>query len=169
MPNPKNERTKVGADSGSSDDDWSVFSGISRRKNRARLIVLWPPSCSARVCRGCVWVCVCVCTQTSTHSLAAAGSAPGSRRFGHRLRLVEEELAIGRREPPKVQDPGVNEPEAPGRRDHLPHTPPRARVELWGIFFHPLVKNFFFLLFVVKSFAQSRPHLGLESPNYRRR
>ena len=45
---------------------------------------------------------VCLCVYTDVHTLAAAGSAPGSRRFGHRLRLVEEELAIGRREPPKA-------------------------------------------------------------------
>lgn len=80
-----------------------------------------------------MWVGVCVCTQTSTHSLAAAGSAPGSRRFGHRL--GEEELEIGRREPPGVcRIRGVNELGAPGRADR---PRPRLGLELssGGIFF----------------------------------
>jgi hypothetical protein len=127
LPAPKNERTKFGADSCSSDGDLCVFSGISRRKGHARLIVLWPQSCSVCVCL-CVCVCVCLCVHRRPHTNPAAGSAPGSKRFGHIP--VEEELEIRRREPPGVcRIRGVNELGAPGSRDRPPLSLPRATVE----------------------------------------
>lgn len=77
---------------------------------------------------------VCLCVYTDVHTLTAKGSAPGSRRFGHRF--GEEELEIRRREPPGVcRIRGVNGLGAPGRTDLLLRPQPGARVELWGIFF----------------------------------
>lgn len=89
---------------------------------------------------------VCLCVYTDVHTLAAAGSAPGSRRFGHRL--GEEELEIRRREPLGVcRIRGVNELGAPGRADR---PRPRPGPELSsGAFFSPSCEEFFFFYYLL--------------------
>lgn len=74
-----------------------------------------------------------MCVHRRPHTLGAAGSAPGSRRFGRSL--GEEELELRRREPPGVCSVrGVNELGAPGRTD-LPSSRPRPELRGGAFFF----------------------------------
>lgn len=139
-------------------DDWErFFSGISRRKPCASDCSVAP----AAVRVGAV-VCVCVCTDVPHTTVVLRISAwkqscrpQTDCRGGAKDREVE---------PPKRRIPVEQKPEAPGRRDHLPHPPPIAE-ELWGIF-SPSCEEFF-LLFVVKVFCTiNARHLGLKAPNY---